>query len=123
MDILNINLAKKIYFLSTCSTCSRIIKELELDDSFEFQDIKANKITTEQIEEMQKLSGSYESLFSKRAMKYKAMGLKDKNLSENDIKDLILDEYTFLKRPVILLNDKIFVGNSKKVVEAIANEL
>lgn len=114
---------KKIYYLSTCSTCTRIIKELKLDDSFEFQDIKTNKITPEQIEEMQKMSGSYESLFSKRAMKYKAMGLKDKNLSENDIKDLILDEYTFLKRPVVLLNDKIFVGNAKKVVEAIANEL
>ncbi len=114
---------KKIYYLSTCSTCSRIIKELKLDDAFDFQDIKTNKITIEQIEEMHKLSGSYESLFSKRAMKYKAMGLKDKNLNEHDIKDLILNEYTFLKRPVVLLDDKIFIGNTKKVVEAIANEL
>jgi len=114
---------RKIYYLSTCSTCTRIIKELNLDDSFEFQDIKANKITTEQIEEMQKMCGSYDSLFSKRAMKYKSMGLKEKKLSETDIKNLILDEYTFLKRPVVILNDKIYIGNSKKVVEAIANEL
>jgi arsenate reductase len=114
---------KKIYYLSTCSTCNRIIKDLGLDDSFEFQDIKSNKITIEQIEEMEKMSGSYESLFSKRAMKYKAMGLKDKTLSENDIKNLIVDEYTFLKRPVILLNEKIFVGNSKKIVEAVAHEI
>ena len=114
---------KKIYYLSTCSTCTRIIKELNLDDSFEFQDIKTNKITAEQIEEMEKLSGSYDSLFSKRAMKYKSMGLKEKNLTEDDIKSLIVEEYTFLKRPVVLLNNKIFIGNSKKVVEAIANEL
>ena len=114
---------KKIYYLSTCSTCNRIIKDLGLDDSFEFQDIKSNKITIEQIEEMEKMSGSYESLFSKRAMKYKAMGLKDKTLSENDIKNLIVDEYTFLKRPVILLNDEIFVGNSKKIVEAVKKKL
>ncbi len=114
---------RKIYYLSTCSTCSRIIKELNLDNSFEFQDIKSNKITTEQIEQMEKMSGSYESLFSKRAMKYKSMGLKDKSLSENDIKNLIVEEYTFLKRPVIILNDKIFVGNSKKVIETLANEL
>tara|TARA_B100000809_G_scaffold90057_1_gene88578 strand:+ start:1510 stop:1857 length:348 start_codon:yes stop_codon:yes gene_type:complete len=113
---------RKIYYLSTCSTCTRIIKELNLDDSFEFQDIKANKITTEQIEQMQKMSGSYDSLFSRRAIKYKSMGLKEKNLSETDIKELILEEYTFLKRPVVILNDKIFIGNSKKVVEAIANE-
>jgi arsenate reductase len=109
---------KKIYYLSTCSTCNRIIKDLALDASFEFQDIKSNKITTDQLEEMRKMSGSYESLFSKRAMKYKAMGLKEKELNETDIKKLILDEYTFLKRPVILLNDAIFVGNSKKTIEA-----
>ncbi len=114
---------KKIYYLSTCSTCNRIIKDLELDDSFEFQDIKSNKITTEQIEQMVKMSGSYESLFSKRAMKYKSLGLKDKNLSETDIKNLIVDEYTFLKRPVIIIDNNIFVGNSKKVVEAAKNEL
>jgi arsenate reductase (glutaredoxin) len=114
---------KKIYYLSTCSTCSRIIKELGLDNSFEFQDIKSNKITLEQIEQMAKMSGSYESLFSRVAMKYKSMGLKDKNLSEKDYKNLILEEYTFLKRPVIIVNDKIFIGNSKATVAAVAEEL
>lgn len=114
---------KKIYFLSTCSTCNRIIKELGLDDSFVFQDIKTNKITSEQLDQMAKMSGSYESLFSRRAMKYKSMGLKEKSLSEGDYKKLILDEYTFLQRPVILVNAKIFVGNSKKTIEAVANEL
>lgn len=108
---------KKIYYLSTCSTCTRIIKELNLNDSFEFQDIKTNQISIEQIEEMQKMSGSYESLFSRRAMKYKSMGLKEQNLSETDIKNLIVDEYTFLKRPVIIMDDEIFIGNSKKVIE------
>ncbi|MDF1673140.1 MAG: hypothetical protein P1U41_06520 [Vicingaceae bacterium] len=114
---------KKIYFLSTCSTCTRIIKELGLDDSFEFQDIKTNKITTEQLEQMAKMNGSYESLFSRRAMKYKSMGLKEKTLSETDYKNLILDEYTFLQRPVIIINDKIFVGNAKKTIQAVANKL
>ena len=87
------------------------------------QDIKTSKITAEQIDQMEKLSGSYESLFSRRAMKFKSMGLKDKTLSENDYKNLILDEYTFLKRPVIIIEDKIFVGNSKKVVEAAFQEI
>lgn len=114
---------KKIYFLSTCSTSNRIIKELGLDDSFEFQDIKTNKITAEQLEQMAKMNGSYESLFSRRAMKYKAMGLKEKTLSESDYKELILEEYTFLQRPVIIVNDKIFVGNAKKTIEAVAKEL
>ncbi len=114
---------KKIYYLATCSTCNRIIKDLNLNNTFEFQDIKTNKITLAQIEEMEKIAGSYESLFSKRAMKYKSLGLKDKILDENDIKQLILDEYTFLKRPVIIIDDNIFIGNSKKTIEEVSKAL
>lgn len=114
---------KKIYYLSTCSTCNRIIKDLGLESSFEYQDIKTNKITEAQLDQMAKMSGSYESLFSRRAMKFKALGLGNKDLSENDIKSLILDEYTFLKRPVIIIGENIFVGNAKKTIEAAAELL
>ncbi|RKE02127.1 arsenate reductase family protein [Marinifilum flexuosum] len=108
---------KKIYHLSSCSTCQRIIKELDIDSNFELQDIKTQKITEVQLEEMKDLSGSYESLFSRRAMKYKELGLKEKVLSEDDYRDYILSEYTFLKRPVLLIDGEIFVGNAKKTVE------
>jgi arsenate reductase len=72
---------------------------------------------------MAKMSGSYESLFSRRAMKYKSMGLKDKSLSEKNYRQLILEEDTFLKRPVFIVNDNIFVGNSKKTIEALSSAL
>ncbi|WP_223170355.1 arsenate reductase family protein [Maribacter aquimaris] len=108
---------KKIYYLSTCDTCRRILNDLNPLDDFKLQDIKTAPITLSQIEEMYKLAGSYESLFSKRARLYKEKGLAQKSLSEEDYKTLILEHYTFLKRPVIIFNDKIFVGNSKKVVE------
>jgi len=107
----------KIYHLSSCSTCQRIIKELDFPMDTIFQDIKTEKITTQQIEDMAHLTGSYNFLFSRRAMKYKSLGLKDQNLTELDYKRLILEEYTFLKRPVILHHNQIFVGNSKKTVE------
>ncbi len=109
---------KKIYHLSTCSTCVRIIKELNPAKDVVLQDIKTEPITEAQIDEMAKMAGGYEPLFSRRAMKYKSMGLKDKTLSEHDYRQLILDEYTFLSRPVMIVNDQVFVGNSKKVVEA-----
>ena len=114
---------KKIYYLSTCSTCSRIIKELELGEEFQFQDIKNEKITPEQIDEMKTLAGSYEALFSRVAMKYKSLGLKEMNLQEDDYRQYILDEYTFLKRPVFLIDDEIFIGNSKKNVAAVREQL
>jgi len=113
---------KKIYHLASCSTCKRILSEID-HSGFEMQDIKTEAITTKQIEEMAKLSGSYLSLFSKRAMKYKEMGLKDKTLTELDYKKFLLEHYTFLKRPVFLLDDQIFVGNSKKVIEQLKTAL
>ena len=109
---------KKIYYLSSCNTCTRIIAELNLPKEFQLQDIKTNPISKDQIEAMRALTDSYESLFSKRARLYKELGLKDKVLSEDDIKNYILEHYTFLKRPVIIFNSKIFIGNSKKIVEA-----
>lgn len=96
----------------------RIINELNLPSDFELQDIKTSTITEAQIDEMRVLTDSYESLFSKRARLYKELGLKDKALAENDYKNYILEHYTFLKRPVILYNSKIFIGNTKKIVEA-----
>ena len=108
---------RKIYHLSTCSTCKRILKELDAKKhGFLLQDIKTEPISSAQLAEMKEMAGSYEALFSRRAMKYKSLGLKDKELSEVAIKQYILSEYTFLKRPVILIEDQIFVGNSKKVV-------
>lgn len=114
----------KIFYLSTCDTCKRIISELELKEKgFVFQDIKTEKITAAQLEEMKKTSGSYEALFSRIARKYKELNLGSKKISEADYKNYILEEYTFLKRPVMFIGNKIFVGNTKAVIEQAKTEL
>lgn len=111
---------KKIYHLGNCTTCQAIIKETKVDKKgFVMQDIKFDKITPSQLDEMKRLAGSFEALFSRRALKYKELGLKDKQLTEKDYRKYILDEYTFLKRPVVIIDDKIFVGSEKKNVEAL----
>lgn len=107
---------KKIYHLSTCNTCQRIIQEINPDNKVQLQDIKTETITQEQLEAMHALAGSYEALFSKRAQLYRQRNLSEQELSEDDYRNLILEHYTFLKRPVMIVNDTIFVGNSKKVV-------
>ena len=113
---------KKIYYLKTCDTCRRILKNIPTD-KFILQEIKSQPITVKQLEEMYSFTNNYESLFSKRSKKYKAMDLKNQQLTEQDYKQLILDEYTFLKRPVIIVDDKIFIGNSPKTVEALQEYL
>lgn len=109
---------KKIYYLNTCSTCSRIIKDLGLGDDFEFQNIKEEKITPEQLDAMHAKVGSYEALFSRRSMKFREWGLNEMQLTEADYRKYILEEYTFLKRPVIWIGEEIFVGSTKKTVES-----
>ena len=109
---------KKIYHLSTCDTCQKILKQLQPLDDYQLQDIKTDAITESQLTEMHKLTESYEALFSKRARLFREKGLHEKSLSESDYKNLILEHYTFLKRPVIISGEKIFIGNSKKVVSA-----
>ncbi len=109
---------KKIYHLSSCDTCKRILKELNPGAEFELQDIKTTSISPEQLSQMAEMAGSYEKLFSRRARLYKERNLKEQNLSESDYKELILEHYTFLKRPVIIVDNQIFVGNSKAAVAA-----
>jgi arsenate reductase len=108
---------KKIFYLRTCNTCLRILKELNLNSDFTYQDIKANPITVEQLEQLKKLAGSYEVLFSKRAKLYKEMDLKNQDLTERDFKHHILEHYTFLSRPVLIIDNQIFIGSSKKTVD------
>lgn len=113
---------RKVYYLSTCDTCKRIMNSLNLE-GFVQQDIKTVAITPDQISEMYALSGSYEALFSKTARKYRGLGLNEKELMAEDFRKYILEEYTFLKRPVFIVDDHIFIGNSKKTVAALSELL
>jgi len=108
---------KKVYCVATCGTCQRILAEADLiKKGYVSQNIKVDKITAEQLDEMKSMIGSYEALFSRRSLKYKAMGLKDRKLTEKDYRNLILQEYTFLKRPVVISGKKIYSGSEKKTV-------
>jgi arsenate reductase len=115
---------KKMYHLSSCSTCAKIIKSTEAEArGVTLHDIKAQPISPDEIDGMRALAGSYEALFSRRAMKYKSMGLAEKQLTEADYRTLILDEYTFLKRPVTIVGTSIFVGNAASTTAALAEAL
>ena len=105
---------KVVFYLKSCNTCTRIIKEIKLDSSFVFREIKSNPLTLKEIEMIHDLSKNYESIFNKRANLFTEKKLKDVTLTELEYKNYILENYTFLKRPVIITDQKIFIGNSKK---------
>ena len=103
-----------IYYLASCDTCRKIIKSLPKEHDFKFHDIKQDPITVAELEKMRELSGSYEALLSKKAQLYKSMDLKNKSLTEDDYKKYILEHYTFLSRPVFIIKDKIYIGNTQQ---------
>lgn len=113
---------KVVYYLSTCDTCKKIMAQLELGD-FDKIDIKNNPLTEPQLLELYVITESYEELFNKRAIKFRQEGLNKKELSENDYKNLLLKEYTFLKRPVFLINGELYIGNAKKNVQKLIDRI
>lgn len=109
---------RKIFYLKSCSTNQRILKQLNLSKDVVLQNIKEQNIDAETLDLLKEKVGSYEALFSKKAMKYRSMGLNEMNLTESDFRRYILEEYTFIKRPYIINGDEVFIGNSKSTVEA-----
>lgn len=107
---------RKVFYLKTCGTCTKILNQFDLAD-WEMQELKSKPISTEELAEMFDQTKSYEALFSRRSTQIKARNIEVKSLKEEDFKNLILDHYSFLKRPVFLTDKEIFVGNEKGNLE------
>ncbi|MDX2001162.1 MAG: ArsC/Spx/MgsR family protein [Chitinophagales bacterium] len=113
----------KVYFLGTCDTCRRIMKEVGVGGHMEQQEIKSQPLDAQQIDELAKKAGSYEAIFSKKSQLYRSQGWHEKTMTEADYRKLLLEHYTFLKRPVFEIGNEVFAGNAKAVVEAVKNQL
>ncbi len=114
---------RTVFYLKNCNTSKRVIKEVGIDSSFEIRDIKENKLTPEELDFLAEMAGSYQALFSKKARKYREYNLHLENLTEDDYKKYLLEDYTFLKRPTVVIEDRIFLGSHKNTVKQLAYHL
>ena len=108
---------RTVFYLKNCTTSKRVIKEVGIDKSFVMRDIKEEKLTPEEIDMLAKMAGSYQALFSKKARKYREYNLHLKDLTEDDYRKYLCEDYTFLKRPTIVADENIFVGSHKNTVK------
>ena len=108
----------EIYFygLPDCSTCRKALRRLEYHSVLDakLRNIKDEPLSRLEIEKLANMLGGAENLFSRRAVKYRELGLRDKTLSENEMLDLMADEYTFLKRPILVAGDTAIAGFFEK---------
>lgn len=107
---------RKIYYLSTCSTCTKILSQLNSQDA-ELINLRLQNISSEDLDILYQNVGSYEALFNKRAQKWKLISESERPKVDKDYRNLILSEYTFLKRPAVIINGQVAIGNDSKSVE------
>jgi arsenate reductase len=106
---------KRVYYLSTCDTCKKILEESAIaDPDFELIDIKSSPMEAAMLDKLAGKVGSYEALLNKRARKLKEQNVVPSECTEDELRALILEEYTFLKRPVVIIGEQVFIGNAKK---------
>ena len=113
---------KRIYYLSTCDTCREILGQIDTK-GVELINIREQNITKDDLQFMHKKLKSYEALFNKRAQKLREIPDNKKPVKDTDYKRLILQEYTFLKRPAAIIGDTVVAGNDKKAVDTLKNLL
>ena len=80
----------KLYYLSSCSTCKRIINQWSLTKAIDLIDVKKTPLDEKNLKELYKITNSYETLFNKRAQMLKKLNLNINLLDENDFKNYCL---------------------------------
>ena len=106
------------YYLKSCDTCRRILKTLNLPDSVTIINIKENPLNKDQLAALFTQTKSYAALFNIRAQLLRKRGLKASELSEETMCDLLLEHYSFLKRPVLIYQGQLFIGNAPATIVA-----
>lgn len=86
-------------------------------------DIKKQHITGDDLDYIKEKIGSYEAAFNKRAIKYRNLSESLRPVKDEDYRKLILDEYTFLKRPAAIIDGNVIIGNSSTAVETLKSLL
>lgn len=112
---------EKVLYLKTCNTCKRILKEVKNFKEFETVDIKENPLLPHELDAIATRAGSYEAIFNKQARKYRVLKLNQQDLTEQDYRRLMLEDYTFVKRPLFIIGKHVFAGNSRTNITRLIN--
>lgn len=104
------------YWLPNCSTCQKAKGFIERHGirDFTLRDIKEEPLSREEVIKLKKMLGGAEELFSRRAVKYREMKLNEREVSKAEMLDLMSEEYTFLKRPILVMDGKAIAGFFEK---------
>lgn len=108
--------------IKNCNTIKKTLNWLnENDFEYSFRDVKKEPLSPNELAEFVRKVG-LDTLINRKGMKWRTLGLKDKNLSDNDLFDVLHEHQTMIKRPLLHLNEAAMVGfDDEALTEFIMN--
>jgi Spx/MgsR family transcriptional regulator len=108
----------QVYGIKNCNKVRDTFSWLKENGvEYEFIDLKKEPLTREELQEFVDRLG-LDVLLNRRGMKWRQLGLKDKNLSESELFDQLLEHQTMIKRPVLVKEQAVLVGYDEDAFEA-----
>jgi arsenate reductase (glutaredoxin) len=108
-----------LYWLPHCDTCKKAAAFLQRKNVVvtRFHNLKTDMLTRQEIEKLAEMVGGVDQMFSQRAIKYRELGLNKREVSTNEMIEFMVADYTFIKRPVLVIDGKAISGFSEKSYE------
>ncbi len=104
----------KVLCYPKCGTCKKALKWL--DDNgikYEYRHIVEENPTKDELKNWYEKSGlPLKKFFNTSGLKYKELNLKDRipQMTEEEIFDLLSTDGMLVKRPILIVGDKVLVG-------------
>ncbi len=96
--------------ITNCNTIKKTRQWLSDNQiSYTFRDLKKEPLTPNELAELVMKAG-LETLVNKKGRTWKMLGLTDKELTDNDLFQVLLEHQTAIKRPVLRYGEAIMVG-------------
>lgn len=107
-----------------CSTCKNIEKLLEEKNiSYDYREIDKDLLSPEELKKIKDMAGiDIYKLFNSSGIRYRELNLKDKkkDMTDDEIYELLSTDGMLVKRPILLIDGKAFVGPQvKKYLESL----
>lgn len=88
---------------------------------YTFIDVKKEPLNREELKELSDKVG-LDVLVNKKGMMWRKLGLAGKNLTDEELFDVLLEHQNMIKRPVLIKDEAVLVGYDEESFSAFINE-
>jgi Spx/MgsR family transcriptional regulator len=112
----------QIIGIKNCNTMKKTFDWLDSEGhKYDFRDVKKDPLTRE---ELASVAGrvSLDVLINRRGMKWRTLGLANKDHSDDELFEILLVNQTMMKRPVVECGDAVMVGFEESALDSFIKE-